>query len=59
MRHYEQAIDIANKIRFRPEIAVTRLQTAELCLEEVQDVEDDHLRRTVPPQGGAISTPIG
>jgi len=33
MRYYEQALTIAGKIRFRPEIALTRLAIAELMLE--------------------------
>ena len=31
--YYAQALDVATKIRFRPEIALTRLQLAELLLE--------------------------
>ena len=31
--HYQAALDVLAKIRFRPEIALTRLQLAELLLE--------------------------
>jgi tetratricopeptide (TPR) repeat protein len=33
-RNYEQALEACEKIRFRPEIALTRLQMAELLLEQ-------------------------
>jgi len=33
MRYYEQALEVAAKVGFRPEIALTRLQMAELMLE--------------------------
>jgi len=35
--HYEQALEVARKIRHRPEIALTRLQLAELLLENEPD----------------------
>jgi DNA-binding CsgD family transcriptional regulator len=38
LTHYQQALDWATRIRFRPEIALTRLAIAELLL-------DDHLAR--------------
>src|SRR5712692_6661975 len=34
-RYYEQALEVAGKVRFRPEIALTHLQLAELLLEDV------------------------
>jgi len=33
MRYYEQALEVAGKIRFRPELALTHLGIAELMLE--------------------------
>jgi len=32
-RYYEQALEVCQKVRFRPEIALTRLQLAELLLD--------------------------
>ncbi|MSQ14478.1 MAG: hypothetical protein EXR50_01255 [Dehalococcoidia bacterium] len=36
--YYQQALEACAKIRFRPEAALTRLQLAELLLEEAEDV---------------------
>ena len=36
-QYYQQAIEAAGKIRFRPEIALTRLQLCELLLEHYPD----------------------
>jgi len=35
--HYQQAIDVCTRIRFRPELALTRLQLAELLLDHYPD----------------------
>jgi hypothetical protein len=35
--YYQQALEAAGKIRFRPEIALTRLQLAELLLDEAKN----------------------
>src|SRR3990172_7307051 len=40
--HYHQALELCAKIRFRPEIALTRLQLAELLLAEAEK------KRTAP-----------
>jgi len=37
--YYEQALEVAGKVRFRPEIALTRLQIAELMLEDAGEAE--------------------
>jgi len=36
--YYEQALEVAGKIRFRPEIALTHLGLAELLLDETEDL---------------------
>ena len=36
-RYYDLALEVAGKLRFRPEIALTRLQLAELLLEHYPD----------------------
>ena len=44
--YYEQALEAAGKIRFRPELALTHLQLAELLLEhypEEQAAAQQHL----------------
>ncbi len=45
--YYRQALELAGKIRCRPEIALTRLQLAELLLEEAASY-----------QGSAVSPPL-
>jgi hypothetical protein len=35
--YYQQAIEICEKVRFRPELALTRLELAELMLERYPD----------------------
>jgi len=35
--HYQAALEVANEMRFRPEVALTRLQLAELLLEHCPD----------------------
>ncbi len=35
--YYNQALEVGNKVRFRPEVALTRLQLAELLLEHYPD----------------------
>jgi len=47
--HYDQALELCAKIRFRPEIALTRLQLAELLLDESAKPNPLDLR-TSPPQ---------
>ena len=41
--HYQDALKVANDMRFRPEIALTRLQLAELLLEDYPDEKADAL----------------
>ena len=41
--YYQQALEAAGKIRFRPEIALTRLQLAELLLEQYPDERPEAL----------------
>ena len=41
--YYRQALEAAGKIRFRPEIALTRLQLAELLLESYRDERTEAL----------------
>jgi hypothetical protein len=36
-RYYDQALTVASKVRFRPEIALTHLSIAELMLEDAKD----------------------
>ena len=35
--HYQDALKVATEMRFRPEVALTRLQLAELLLEDYPD----------------------
>jgi len=35
--HYKEALEVAGEMRFRPEVALTRLQLAELLLEHYPD----------------------
>ena len=49
--YYLQALDTAGRIRFRPEIALTRLQLAELLLAHYPDERAEaeaHLRFAIP-----------
>ena len=41
--YYDQALEAAAKIRFRPEIALTRLQLAELLLDNYPDERTEAL----------------
>jgi tetratricopeptide (TPR) repeat protein len=41
--YYEEAMDMATRLRFRPEIALTRFQLAELLLEHYPDERDGAL----------------
>jgi class 3 adenylate cyclase/tetratricopeptide (TPR) repeat protein len=41
--YYSQALEVAGKLRFRPEIALTRLQLAELLLEHYPDEKPEAL----------------
>jgi len=41
--HYKTALEVAHKLRFRPEIALTRLQLAELLLEHYPDEKKEAL----------------
>ena len=41
--NYQRALDWASKIRFRPEIALTRFELAKLLLSEAQDASESHL----------------
>ena len=41
--HYQEALKVATEIRFRPEIALTRLQLAELILEHYPDEKSEAL----------------
>jgi len=42
-KYYQKALELAAKIRFRPEIALTRLQLAELLLEHYPDEKTEAL----------------
>jgi DNA-binding CsgD family transcriptional regulator/tetratricopeptide (TPR) repeat protein len=47
--YYLQAMKVASKIRFRPELALTHLRLAELLLEEGDDAEAlEHLEVAIP-----------
>ena len=41
--HYQVALELAHKLRFRPEIALIRLQLAELLLEQYPDEKKEAL----------------
>jgi len=41
--HYQEAIRACTEMRFRPELALTRLQLAELLLEHYQDEKSEAL----------------
>jgi hypothetical protein len=50
-QEFVKAIDVARRIRFRPEIALTRLQLAELLLEHYPDERPaaiEHLDFSIP-----------
>ncbi len=49
LAYYHQALEACAKIRFRPEIALTRLQLAELLLDESNKPDPLDLRSS-PPQ---------
>jgi hypothetical protein len=38
--YYQQAIEVCEKVRFRPELALTRLSLAELLLDHYPDEHD-------------------
>ena len=42
-KHYHEAIEVCTEIRFRPELALTRLQLAELLLEHYPDEKKEAL----------------
>ena len=42
-KHYEEAIKVCTDMRFRPELALTRLQLAELLLEHYPDEKKEAL----------------
>jgi DNA-binding CsgD family transcriptional regulator len=47
--YYVQALEVASRIRFRPEIALTHLHLAELMLKEQGDMEaSEHLELAIP-----------
>jgi DNA-binding CsgD family transcriptional regulator/tetratricopeptide (TPR) repeat protein len=50
--YYVRALEVAGKIRFRPELALTRLRLAELLLEDADDANESealaHLNVAVP-----------
>ncbi|HEY32030.1 MAG TPA: AAA family ATPase [Dehalococcoidia bacterium] len=43
LKHYQEAIKVCTDMRFRPELALTRLQLAELLLEHYPDEESEAL----------------
>jgi len=43
--HYQEALKVATEIRFRPEIALTRLQLADLLLEHYPDERAEALEQ--------------
>jgi tetratricopeptide (TPR) repeat protein len=43
LQHYQEAIRVCSEMRFRPELALTRLQLAELLLEHYPDEKKDAL----------------
>jgi tetratricopeptide (TPR) repeat protein len=43
LKHYGEAIKVCNEIRFRPELALSRLQLAELPLEHYPDEKKEAL----------------
>ena len=47
--YYQQALEACAKIRFRPEIALTRLQLAELLLEEAEEIRRSQGRGDLAP----------
>ncbi len=49
--YYQQALEVCAKVRFRPEIALTRLQLAELLLEEAEDARRSQGRGDLAPTG--------
>jgi len=50
--YYEQAIEICTKVRFRPELALTRLELAELLLGQAGAIN------RAPTSGDVISSPL-
>ena len=51
--HYKEAISVCTEIRFRPELALTRLQLAELLLDHYPDEKKEVLfvMTLKPPHG--------
>ena len=49
--YYHQALEVCAKVRFRPEIALTRLQLAELLLQEAEDMRQSQGRGDLAPTG--------
>ena len=58
--YYQQALEVCARVRFRPEIALTRLQLAELLLEEAEEIEQGSPHPNPLPKGeGTSSLPPG
>jgi hypothetical protein len=51
--NYERALDWATKIRFRPEIALTRFEIAKLLLVEAKDADGAQSTAALRSQGQA------
>jgi len=49
--HYQTALKVASEMRFRPEVALTRLQLAELLLEHYPDERAEALEQEVATLG--------
>ena len=50
--HYKEALKVATDMRFRPEIALTRLQLAELLLEHCPDEKSEECNYRIRIEGG-------
>jgi len=57
--YYQQALEACAKIRFRPEIALTRLQLAELLLEEAGEIRRSQGRGDLAPTDVALDVGVG
>jgi len=57
--YYQQALEVCAKIRFRPEIALTRLQLAELLLEEAEEIRRSQGRGDLAPTGATQDVGVG
>ena len=57
--YYHQALEVCAKVRHRPETAITRLQLAELLLQEAEEIRRSQGRGDLAPTGEAQDVGVG